>query len=172
MMMTMQQQSQPVQVLAAQPALPAPMLCPQPAASHLPGPTDVQRHRNPSCDLEAQADGTNAKHAPDWLTKLLGNLSMNHHIHGFREANVMSAEDIKDMGRETMCEIGLTRVEAKRLQRSVAPEVHVAPAVSAVPVTSTPPVVPKCSATATPAATSRRNPPTARTRSSSPSSWR
>ena len=64
----------------------------------------------------------------------------------------MSAEDIKDMGRETMCEIGLTRVEAKRLQRSVAPEVHAAPAVSAVPVTSTPPVVP------TPEVQRHRNP--------------
>ena len=90
-------------------------------------PMQPQRTRNPTADLEAQE---NTEPREDWLKRLLSKTRLSDFEQAFREARCIDEDDVRAMGRETLAELGLNTVEAKRLQRTLAPP----PAGRAVPL--------------------------------------
>merc|ERR1711959_493188 len=60
----------------------------------------------------------------DWLSSFLTKSRLKQHISAFREARCEELADIKAMGRETMSSLGLTSLEAKRLQRYAVEDIE------------------------------------------------
>ena len=88
-----------------------------------------QRTRNPTADIEAAPTPDaidiesvqEVKHASDWLKRLLSAARLGEFEKAFRGAQCVDEEDIRAMGRGTLAELGLNSVQAKRLQRTLAP---------------------------------------------------
>ena len=73
-------------------------------------------------DTESQASEPHESHPQpaEWLPAFLHKCMLDQHLPAFRDTNCEEMEDIQAIGRETMSRMGLTSMEAKRLQRYAA----------------------------------------------------
>ena len=78
-----------------------------------------ERRRRLESQVRLTGAVDNESQESDWLSSLLTKSRLKQHISAFREARCEELADIKAMGRETMSSLGLTSLEAKRLQRYV-----------------------------------------------------
>jgi hypothetical protein len=95
----------------------------------------LQTKLTAATDIEAgQEIQPEARHESDWLKRLLSKSRLGKFEKAFRGAQCVDEEDIRAMGRGTLSELGLNSVQAKRLQRTIAPQpiaaVAAAPAVN------------------------------------------